>query len=86
MTVRLTEALSIISDKAKLDGMSPPVIQTDLLTAMELRWLINQELGGFLPRQDDCIAMFDGVKIVAAPQPDAKWREHFGILADIWSA
>lgn len=87
--VTLLEALSRIADTAALYRQPAPVIETDRASAQALASMIVMATGEpRLRHQPDCIAMFDGVKIVARRPEVCKhevdWREHFGPLAEIW--
>lgn len=90
----LCEVLSAVRAAAHAAGRPTPVIYTDIESAHELGAIIMSELGApvrFNVRDPaaDHIVMFDGVKIRAiappvAVDPHAGWREHFGLLADIF--
>lgn len=94
--IRLSEALSRLSDHAKMDNRPDPVITTDRDSARFIMRLIEEDIGGDLslgsrPRDwtPGVMGMFDGIKIVAGSRQICKhevdgWREHFGLLADIW--
>jgi hypothetical protein len=94
----LADVLGCLADAARVKGLPLPVIETDYESARELRYLLAQSIGCRLddllppgwPRANRCIAMFDGVKIIARRPQSCKhevdgWREHFGLLAEIWS-
>jgi hypothetical protein len=96
MTVRLSDALIEIAEKAKANGFPTPVIVTDVMTAAHLRKLLEDDLHGRLPKTEGCIVMFDGVKITHPGWPMPKgwpkwpnaaddtegWKEYFGVLAE----
>lgn len=87
--IRLVDAISRLADEAKLAMRPPPVISTDLYSALYLREMIHQDLGAELPLGIDYVSMYDGVKIVVhrkAPSHYSAWREHFGILAELEDA
>lgn len=83
----LRETFAILVDLAKCEKRPMPVIQTDIHSAMALRKIIEAELGVRLANYPDCIVWFNDVKIITNRQnPDqAAFRDHFGILAEIWS-
>jgi hypothetical protein len=87
--VTLREALSRMADDARMHGRSIPFIHTDVHSAMILAKVLADEIGctrsDLTPRSGDCVAMFDGVSIVAMPAPRDGYREHFGALADIYA-
>jgi hypothetical protein len=90
--VTLLEALSRLADNAQVHGAPLPIIETDVLSAIELVSMIARDTGYLAgsSRSPDYVGMFDGVKIVARSPQSCKhevdgWREHFGPLAEIWS-
>lgn len=94
--VDLIDALLALATQARLDCRPLPVIEMDFRSARQFAELVAQSIGCHLydlqpnDRPDGCVAMFDGVKIVARRPQVCKhevdgWREHFGPLAEIWS-
>jgi hypothetical protein len=92
----LCEAISAMANDARANGREPPVIYTDVFSAHVLARYIGLELGDHqftrmvkTPGLDH-VAMFDGVKIKlvnclpVASEPNQEWRDHFGILAEIF--
>lgn len=81
----LGNAISRMADDARMQGRSMPVIRTDIHSAMILAKVLADEIGcNLMPRSRDCVAMLDGVSIVAMPAPRDGYREHFGALAEIY--
>lgn len=93
--VRLSAAFGVLADDALLNNRAPPVIETDLFSAVRLAELVCRDIGcgagDLMPGpSSEYVLMFDGVKIVARRPQICKhqvdeWRDHFGALAAIWS-
>lgn len=99
--VPLADLMAQLSDSAMMANRPPPVIETDLASAMLFASLLAQDIGCSLRELTPAVLgddrssanfliQFDGVKIVARRVDICKhevdgWREHFGPLADIWS-
>jgi hypothetical protein len=93
----LITAFAKMGDAARLEGRPLPVIATDVFSARILIEAVAGDLGcpvGSLMRSEKgspVFGMYDGIKIIALPAEACKhevdgWREHFGPLAEIWSA
>jgi hypothetical protein len=84
--------VAAMADKARIERRPAPVIETDYESAKILCEAICDSLGCRLGDlsgpavNTPYMMMFDGVKIVARRiPPQDLYREHFGVLADIWS-
>jgi len=85
------QIISAMADQARMDRRPPPVIETDYRSARILCDAICDSIGGGLVQDLRAgltwphMMTFDGVKIVVRRiQPEELYREHFGVLADLW--
>lgn len=90
MSQRLTTIFMDMAKKAQLLGYPPPVIRTDMNSAMILSDAIEEDLGcrlGFCPDWElgKPIFRFCGVAVIGECESKRdEFHEHFGVLADIW--
>lgn len=98
----LEDAILEMANRARELRAPAPIIATDLESAKILASIIADHagtiVGQFMPRPLDIVAgvgwtlcQYDGVKIVVRTDDPCQpavdgWREHFGPLAEIWSA
>jgi len=76
----------VMADQAKISGLPPPVIRTDTYSAAIMKMAIDCETGWRSPSQSDCICLYEGIKIIIYRETSdhSAFRDHFGVLADIW--
>jgi hypothetical protein len=92
--VRISEVFARMADLGRLEGNSPPVIQTDAMSGVILLRALEDDLG--VPRFSlsrsgrSNMGMYDGIAIVSPESrlvnyQEVAWLDYFGPLAEAFS-